>query len=123
MSHLSWPAFIAIFAVLAVIAVAVIASGPGKRGHLRRLGASILASGILGAVFVGWVAAARHAAMASAAAASGGHQTVAGILESGFIGSTLALTVILFGITTAMAGRRRPEPQPLPRRRRTDAVR
>lgn len=98
MSHLSGFAFAVLFAAAAITG-AVIVTAIGKSGVSKRLGAALAAGVVLGAFLVDWISSAGHAAVASAARHE--HMSAANIRADGLIGTALALTVILFVITTA----------------------
>jgi hypothetical protein len=117
MSHLSAAAFGVLAAVAAVVAVALIASGPGRRGPGPRFAASLAAALLLAGFFVSWISATHHRALTATAASS--HMSAANIRSDALIGITLALTVVLFAVTTAMQPR---TPAPAPRRARRRAA-
>jgi len=93
---------------------------------------SLVIGAVIAAALVAFEARYRHAALAATVAKSGGHQTVASILVSGFIGATVAAALAAFVLATVLgaprrARARRAAPQSwstaAPRRRRADSWR
>ena len=95
-----------------------------------RLAGSLAIGAAVAAALVAFENTYRHAALAAVAAKPlphGGHQSVASILASGFVGTAVVVTVVVFAISTVAAYRRRARQRALwrgwdgdrePRRRR-----
>ena len=88
----------------------------------RRLVGSLTAGIAVAAVLVAFEDKYRRAALAASAArtlAHGSHQTVASILTAGFVGVTVIVAGVVFGIWTVLAhrrariGDRRPDARPV----------
>jgi small-conductance mechanosensitive channel len=92
---------------------------------------SLVTGAVIAAALVAFEASFRRAALAATAAKSGGHETVNSILMSGFMGTTLIATLVVFVLATLgtrrQARARRAAPQSwstaAPRRRRADSWR
>ncbi len=72
--------------------------------------ASVLAGGIVAGLVTWWADSAFHRSLAASAARSAAHshhQTVGGLLFSGFVAVTVVVAIVLFIVATVRARRRR----------------
>ena len=87
------------------------ARGPRREHSVKeRLAGSLVIGAVIAAALVAFEGRYRHAALAASAARPlphGGHQSVASVLASGFVGAAVVVTVVVFVISTVAAYRRR----------------